>query len=429
MPWQETSALDERIRMIEEFALSGQQCNKSELSRRYGISRPTLYKWLERYAAGGESGLRDLSRAPDHQPQRTPEPLMTAILQLRQLHPSWGPRKLLAWLERRSPQVRWPAASTIGDELRRRHLTQPRRRRRRVEPYTRPFQQVVAANDSWSIDFKGWFRTGDGRRCDPLTVSDNSSRYLLACRIVDRPDQGSTRAVLEAVFREYGLPLAIRSDNGSPFASRGIGGLSQLSVWWLKLGIIGERVAPASPQENGRHERMHGTLKRETASPPQRSRLSQQAAFDRFRAEYNRERPHEALDQAVPADFYVPSPRPYPRRLEDPEYGAGLLVRRVRQNGTFKWRGSEVFLGEALAGEPVGLEMIDERYSTVYFCQWALGVFDSWQERVLRVEEALRAGLAQESLGLAFRYLPAPGSAEEAPPIPKNCKGCAQHKM
>jgi hypothetical protein len=229
------------------------------------------------------------------------------------------------------------------------------RQRRRYPPYTQPFAAVSTANDVWCTDFKGWFRTGDGRRCDPFTLTDAHSRYLLRCRVVARPDEENVRPIFEAAFQEHGLPLAIRSDNGPPFASPGVGGLSRLAVWWIKLGIRPERIVAGRPQQNGRHERVHRTLKQETATPAAASLPAQQQRFDGFRAVYNKERPHEALGQQTPASLYRASPRPYPDRVEDPHYGEDVAVRRVRSNGQIKWAGELIFVGEALIGEPVGI--------------------------------------------------------------------------
>jgi len=270
-----------------------------------------------------------------------------------------GPKKLRVKLSELHPELAVPAASTIGDWLRREGLVGRLRQRRRCPPYTRPFAAVTAANDVWCTDFKGWFRTGDGRRCDPFTLSDAHSRYLLRCQAVAHPDDEHVRPIFEAAFGEHGLPLAIRSDNGPPFASPGAGSLSRLAVWWLKLGIRPERIVAGKPQQNGRHERVHRTLKQETATPPADGVPAQQQRFDAFRALYNHERPHEALGQQTPASAYRSSPRPYPERLEDPSYDGDVAVRRVRSNGQIKWAGERIFVGEALIGEPVGVVETD----------------------------------------------------------------------
>jgi transposase InsO family protein len=292
-----------------------------ELCQMYGISRETGYEWLRRYREGGIKALEDLERAPRRHPNQTPEAIEQAVLELRRAHMTWGARKLKRRLERVHPESQWPAASTIGALLAREGLVVRRKKRHHTPPYTRPFAAADAPNRVWCADFKGWFRTQDGTRIDPLTISDAHSRYLLRCQAVRKTDSPHVQAIFEAAFREYGMPEAIRSDNGAPFASRAMAGLSRLSVWWMKLGIVPERIAPAHPEQNGRHERLHRTLKQETASPPEANRRRQQQAFDRFRQEYNEERPHEALAMQTPSALYLPSPRWYPPRLPEPQYG------------------------------------------------------------------------------------------------------------
>ena len=358
MPWRETSSMDERVLMIGEY-LRG-EVGIAELSRVSGVSRKSAYKWIARYLEEGMAGLEERSRSPHRCPHRLDEAKRLAILAVRQAHPSWGPKKI-------APFLAWPVAlSTIGEVLKAAGLTVKRRRRTRVAA-SAPLAGCMAANDTWSVDFKGWFRTGDGQRCDPLTLSDNHTRYLLRCQALRRPSGEETWSVLDAAFREFGLPKAIRSDNGTPFASRGAGGLSRLTVKLIKAGTLPERIRPAKPQENGRHERMHGTLKRETANPPAASLRAQQRRFDAFRREYNEVRPHEALDQTTPASHYTPSPHPYTGRLREPEYAEADAVRRVRCNGEIRWRGRLVFIGEALVGEPVGLvEQEDGRFAVTF---------------------------------------------------------------
>ena len=325
------------------------------LCHEYGISRKTGYKWLGRYHREGAAGLRDRSHAPLRHGQAHDVAVVQAVLGLRERWRHWGPKKLRVKLGELHPELPLPAASTIGDWLRREGLIGRSRRRRHCPAYTKPFAAVVAANDVWCTDFKGWFRTGDGQRCDPFTLSDAHSRYLLRCQTVARPDEDHVRPIFEAAFKEHGLPLAIRSDNGPPFASPGVGGLSRLAVWWIKLGIRPERILAGKPQQNGRHERVHRTLNDETAKPPADSLPAQQRRFDDFRAVFNNERPHEALGQRPPASLYQPSPRPYPDRLAEPSYGGDVAVRRVRSTGQIKWAGELIFVGEALIGEPVGV--------------------------------------------------------------------------
>jgi len=298
-----------------------------------------------------------------------------AIIALRRREPTWGPKKLKKILETDSPHAVWPARSSIGDLLRREGLVATRRRKRHAIPISRPFAPVLAPNDLWCIDFKGWFRTGDGERCDPLTLSDADSRFLLACRAVEPTTQGVDQ-VTDRAFREHGLPAAMRSDNGGPFAGTGAGGLSRLAVKWIKLGIRLERIALGSPEQNGRHERMHGTLKNETARPPAASLTAQQLSFDRFRHKYNNVRPHEALDLDTPASRYRPSTRAYPERPLEPCYDVSHAARRVRSNGEIKWGGALIFISEVLVGEPVGVAETESGDWIVRFFDHDLGLID-----------------------------------------------------
>jgi len=356
----------------------------SSLCRDHGISRETGYKWLRRFEALGAAGLSDRSRRPHRSGLARAEEVVSAALALKRAYPLYGPKKLRAKLEGLHPDWAVPAASTIGEWLKQQGLVEPRRLRRRCPPYTEPFAAVRAPNDVWSTDFKGHFRTGDGRRCDPLTVKDAYSRYLLSCKAVAAPDHEHVQPRFERLFREFGLPLAIRSDNGPPFATIGAGGLSKLAVWWLKLGIKPERIEPGKPEQNGRHERMHETLKQAVADPPARSWHAQQAALERFRREYNEERPHEALGQKPPAAFYQPSSRSYPCRLHEPEYAAEAAVRRVRCNGSIKWEGDLIFVSEALTGEPVGLTETISGDWQVCYGTIELGFIDRRTRRLVR---------------------------------------------
>jgi len=374
VPWKVSDVYDQRVRFVSG-ALRG-DLSLAALCRAYGVSRETGYKWIERYHRSGWAGLEDASRAPHRQARAMAPDVAAAIVALRRAHPFWGPKKLRAVLEREHPGEIWPALSTIGDLLRREGLIVSQPRRRAAERVTRPFAAVTAPHDLWCIDFKGWFRTSDGQRCDPLTVTDAESRFLLSCEIVV-PNGSEVARVCEQLFREHGLPRAMRMDNGSPFASGGPAGLTRLSVGWVKLGIALERIEPGSPQQNGRHERMHRTLKQETSRPPAVDLTEQQARFDQFRAEFNEYRPHEALDQATPASRYTASPRPYPARIEEPWYDADHQVRRVRTDGTIKWHGNYVYLSEALAGETVGLMEIDEDQWLVRFADLDLGLLGS----------------------------------------------------
>jgi transposase InsO family protein len=362
--------MDQRVALIADWLRD--EWTMTELAARYSISRKTAYKWVDRYAADPARGLAERSRAPQTHGRAMPAATRAAVLALRRRFPRWGPKKLRAVLTDRAPRSRWPAASTIGDVLRRAGVSQPRRRPRYTVPLTQPLVAAQAPNDVWTADFKGWFRTGDGTRCDPLTVADACSRFVLCCRIVPPSDRG-VRPWFERTFREYGLPHALRTDNGSPFATTGAGQLSRLAVWWLKLGIRLDRIAPGHPEQNGRHERFHLTLQEETSTPPAPTPRAQQTRFDRLRREFNTVRPHEALAQQPPARCYVASPRPYPARLEDPWYDATHEVRRVRETGQIKWRGDLVFVSEAVRGELVGLAETAGGDWTVRFMHVELG--------------------------------------------------------
>jgi putative transposase len=373
LPWKERKALDEKRSFIEAWKRDEE--GLAELCRRYEISRQTGYKWLERYEQEGEDGLKERSRAPLHHPQAMSEKVKQALMSLRSQHPSWGPRKLRAYLQRESPKKVWPVASSIGDLLRREGLAHPRRKRKRTPAYTEPLKHAEAPNQVWCADFKGWFLTQDGSRCDPLTITDAYSRYLLRCCAVERTDGEHAWAVFEAAFREFGLPQAIRTDNGSPFASRAPAGLSQLSMLWLRLGIRHERIEPGKPQQNGRHERMHQTLKKETASPAERNLRQQQKAFLRFQKEYNQDRPHEALGYATPASRYVGSDRRYPAKLPALQYPPGAHLRRVSHHGDVKLDGVQMFVSSLLAWEVVGLLEVeqDPNWLEVYYGPLLIG--------------------------------------------------------
>src|SRR5438045_1685647 len=370
MPWKASSVMEEKLRFICEYDLREQ--TMSELCQKYGIARETGYVWLRRYRAYGLAGLLEHSHAAHRHANQTPEEIERMVLELRQAHMRWGPRKLKRILQRDEPGRTWPAASTIGALLKREGLVVARKKRWHTAPYTQPLAHADEANRVWCADFKGYFRTADGARIDPLTISDAHSRYLLRCQAVEKTNTARVQAIFEAAFREYGMPEAIRTDNGAPFASRALAGLSRLAVGWVKLGIVPERIAAGHPEQNGRHERMHRTLKQETASPPAANRRAQQRAFDCFRREYNEQRPHQALAMQTPSVLYVPSPRPYPGRVPEPEYGSAMLVGTVRQGGVLCWKHRNVFLTEVLDHEHVGLLPIDGRFFTIFFAEFPI---------------------------------------------------------
>jgi putative transposase len=345
--------MDERIRLIA--LINEGQTSVSELSRAFGISRKTVYKWMARYEQLGAAGLVDGTTVAHHHPHATPDGVVSALVELRKERPTWGPRKLRARLAQLGVTV--PAASTIGELLKKHGLIRPRRRR--VYPPRMPSElaETTRPNDTWCVDFKGHFVLGDKTRCYPLTLTDQVSRYLLKCESVERQDWAHVKVHFERAFREYGLPWRIRSDNGPPFATAGIGGLSELSVWWIKLGIQPERIEPGHPEQNGRHERMHRTLAEETARPPHHNAVEQQLVFDRFRADYNDIRPHEALGQTTPSSHYTASTRPMPEVLKSPEYPEGTKVRKLDSQGRINLPRSDnkTNISTLLKNEPVGL--------------------------------------------------------------------------
>lgn len=384
MPWRSTCPMDERLRFIDDWLR--REWTMVELCRLYGISRPTGYKWVERFEAQGKPGLCEQSRAAANHSNATPADIEEEVIALRLKHPHWGPRKLEHRLRRLKPRTPWPVSSTIGEILKRRGLVTPRRRRLRMAAYPGPMVAGMQPNDVWAADFKGWFRAGDGVRIDPLTVTDVASRYLIRCRAVEKTDGPTVRGQLTVAFQEFGLPQALRTDNGSPFASLTVAGLSRLSVWLIRLGIRPERIRPGQPQDNGAHERMHKTLKQHTAKPPRGSLRAQQEAFDRFQIEYNEQRPHESLQMRTPADIYHPSRRPFPNRLPEIEYPAGAKIYKVGDNGCIKpKKTTNVFVSNALVGERVGLVQTNDNDWTVYFSDVKLGMFDAERMEITRV--------------------------------------------
>lgn len=366
MPWSEITVMSQRLEFVRRVLQRRESI--AELCAQFGVSEKTGYKWMARFRAEGAAGVVDRSHAPHHV-HRMADAVAAELLALRGAHPTWGPRKLVAYARARDAERAWPAPSSVGALLKRAGLILPRR----VRPARSTIRHwgqsgAVAPNDVWTADFKGHFRLGSGPYCYPLTVADLYSRYLLGCTALCATDAILTRVVFERLFREYGLPRVLRTDNGVPFAAPvALGQLSTLAVWWIRLGIQPERIAPGKPQQNGRHERMHRTLKAETAKPPAHSWLAQQRRFDQFRQCFNAERPHEALGQQPPASWYAASPRPYPRRLPTVHYPAGVDVRHVTSVGQFVWRGHPYFLTSVLAGEYVGLEAESDTHWSVRF--------------------------------------------------------------
>ena len=388
MPWHETSPVEQRVEFVREYT-SG-LFTMTELAAQYQISRKTGYKWLERYEAAGVDGLRDQSRRPDHSPQATDPELIEALFAQRRRHPRWGAKKLLALAARRAAEADWPSRSTVCTSLKAHGFVHASGRRRtgKAGPPP-PLPAITAANEVWTTDFKGEFRTGDGAYCYPLTLRDGFSRFVLRCDGLLNRTTAATQQQFARAFADYGLPDRIRSDNGVPFASPGLARLSTLSVWWIRLGIIPERIAPGHPEQNGSHEQFHRVLKAETARPPAPTCAAQQQRFRRFLREYNEERPHEALGNEPPSTRYEASRRPFPRHVPPLEYARHMEARRVDVVGNISWRGTHVFIATALAGEYVALEEVDDGIWTVYFATLALARYDERQRLVRPIHLAV----------------------------------------
>jgi len=377
MPWREMSPMEERWEFVREFTTG--LFTMTELAAQYGISRVTGYKWVARYAAAGAHGLGDRSRRPHQSPHATDAGLVAALVAHRRRHPTWGAKKLLALGRRGAPDAAWPARSTVCALLKRQGLVLPRRRARRPPHGSSPLSPMTRPNEVWTTDFKGEFRTGDHRYCYPLTLRDGFSRYVLRCDALLSRRYALTRRRFERAFAEFGLPDRIRSDNGEPFASAGLGRLTRLNVWWMRLGIVPERIALGHPEQNGAHEQFHRVLKAETTRPPAAHAAAQQRRFRAFCREYNDDRPHESLGDRPPATRYVPSARPLPARLPQVEYPGHYEIRRVSSRGSVSWKGRPVFLSEVLAGHDVGFEEVDDGIWTCYFATIPLGRFDDRQ--------------------------------------------------
>lgn len=383
MPWSETSPMDQKTQFIADY-LRGRQC-VTELCDEYGISRKTAYKWIDRYLNEGPAGLEDRSRRPKSAPNATPPEIVSALLEARRRHPSWGPKKLIKILRPKHPGWHWPHPSTASEILKRHGLVKGRRRRRKVGHPGKPSMIVTAPNDLWCADYKGQFKTGNGVYCFPLTVSDAHSRYLFGCQALLNTSIADAKPVFTRIFKEFGLPRRMRTDNGSPFASTGLARLSRLSAWWIRLGILPEFIQPGRPDQNGRHERMHKTLKDEATRPPAANHCAQQKKFNRFLREFNDERPHEALDMETPASVHVPSTREMPNKLPPLEYPNRFEVRYVSANGGIRWNRQWINISQACVGEYVGLEEIDNGVWNAYFGPLKLGRL---LERHMRIEDA-----------------------------------------
>ena len=382
MPWSETSLMDQRIQFVADFLRD--TLSLTELSQLYGVSRKTAYKWIDRYLRLGPAGLEQRSRRPRHAPNETPSEIVTAFLEVRRHHPSWGAKKLLKIVHKRHPRWDLPCRSTVCDILSRSGMVPKRHQRRHIGHPGKPNSSILAPNDLWSADFKGQFKTGNGIYCYPLTVTDGFSRYLLGCQALYSTAVNGVKPVFSRLFHEFGLPKRIRTDNGVPFATNTLARLSSLSAWWIRLGVLPELIEPGKPQQNGRHERMHKTLKAEATRPAAGSLPAQQRKFNCFRTEFNQERPHEALDQETPASVYEPSERQMPTKLPPLEYPDRFELRYVSANGGIRWKSDWVNVSIVCAGEYVGLEEIDDGIWNVYFGPLKLGRL---HERHMRIED------------------------------------------
>ena len=375
MPWKEVTAVNERMEFVAGLK-AGERM--TDLCREFGISRKTGYKFERRYEEHGPKGLYDFTRRPRRLARQLSPGIQTAILELKREKLTWGAAKIQEVLRRQHPEMELPVRSTIHDLLDRYGLVKKRAKRRRYHAYpTLREEDIQAANQLWCADYKGQFRMANAKYCYPLTVTDFYSRYLLGCEAMESTKSQSAQQGFEWIFQEYGLPMRIRTDNGTPFSSRSVQGLSSLSVWWMRLGIQIERIEPGQPQQNGRHERMHRTLKEEILPRSAKNLLAQQEQLDRFREDFNQRRPHEALKMKCPADLYKPSLKRYPPRLPEPLYSHHDLVRVVYDTGSVHFRGlNKFFLSHALAGQTVGFEEEQDGMWRISFMDLDLGFLD-----------------------------------------------------
>ncbi len=381
MPWKVINQMDLKKQLVTDH--NKEFFSITDLSQKYGISRPTVYKWLARHEQLGINGLKEQSRAPKSCPHRTPAKILKLVIREKLKNRKRGPRKVRAQLKRKYPQLELPAVSTISYWLKKEGLVEQRKKRLHVPPYTEPFAKCNAPNEVWSIDYKGQFYMKNSHVCYPLTASDNFSRFILGCKALEGPRYVPTRGYLEDVFREYGLPDVIRNDNGTPFAGKCIGGLSRLSIWFIQLGIVPERIEKGCPQQNGRHERMHRTLKSDALNEVARNLKEQQKQFDLFRYDFNNYRPHEALNDLTPGDYYKKSDRPYVANPHPPEYKHDYTVRHVRHNGEIKFMGQMFYITELLSGQPIGLKEIADGLWQIQYGFYALGSVDLRKNKII----------------------------------------------
>lgn len=386
MPWNETVIMEKRLQFI--IACKRKESSIAQLCCQFGISRKTGYKWLERYIPGDLTSLNDRSRARHEQALRITNDVAQRLIDAKRAHPDWGPRKIRDWFLLREPDFNVPAASTIGDLFKKNGLVKSAARRSRTPSYHKEFTPVETPNDVWSADFKGDFLLGNKKRCYPFTLTDNHSRFILCCQGTHRPCRDFVADCLEKAFYEYGLPSAILTDNGKPFAGSGLAGLSKLSVWLIKLGILPERIDLGHPEQNGRHERMHRSLKEAMACGYLCDDLFlQQKWFDCYLEEFNRERPHESLGGLTPSHIYNRSQREYDGKtplMIHPEKG---VLKRVACHGDIRWKGNRIFVSEALAGEHICLQQESELLWRIEFGPLLLGYLDNQTKKIIRPQK------------------------------------------
>jgi len=401
MPWKGVTVTEQRERFLEDYKLN--VYTVTDLADRFSVSRKTAHKWIDRFEESGLSGYHELSRRPHTSPSQTDPAIAQEIVELRLAHPKWGPAILLDLLHKRHPKADLPSVSTAARILARHGLVRPRRRHRRAHPGC-PKTVAQRPNHIWAADYKGQFRLGNGSYCFPLTVSDLASRFVLGVDAHPAISLERTQAHFSRLFQEYGLPDRIRTDNGVPFASNALARLSQLSVWFIKLGIYPELIEPGRPQQNAIHERMHLTLKQDATIPPASSLRSQQRKFDHFRQEFNELRPHQSLGMKRPAEVYQPSLRPLPTRLGAYDYPSHYLLRRVSRAGTIRVLRRQVFVSNTLQEDYVGLEEVDDGVYDLYFCFYQIGRYDLKQSRIRDIVS--RVGVSRRQTDLASRLLP-----------------------
>ena len=398
MPWKGVTVSEQRQRFLEDYQLN--YYSITELAEHFSISRKTAHKWINRFKQHGQAGFHEHSRRPHSCPWETDEAIVAELVGLRKKHPNWGPKKLLDLMLKRDSDRQLPAVSTGARILAREGLVKPRRRYRRAHPGC-PKSIPQGPNDIWAADYKGQFRLKNSEYCFPLTISDLSSRYILGVDAHPAISMEKTFRYFTTVFHSYGLPNRIRTDNGTPFASNALARLSQLSVWFIKLGIYPELIEPGEPQQNGIHERMHRTLKQESTIPPASSMRAQQRKFDGFREEFNQVRPHEAIDMKRPGEIYQTSSRVMPKRIDRYEYPGHYIVRRVSRAGTIRVFGKQIFVSHTLEEDYVGLEEVDDGVYDLFFCFYQIGRYELQTNKIRDIVS--KVGLSRRQVDLASR--------------------------